>query len=68
MKTDIMIRILLILMLFVALCGCSYNELPTKTDDITTSYVLPKGELPSADEKAVANAAKQEYESALKAN
>ena len=55
-------------MLFVALCGCSYNELPTKTDDITTSYVLPKGELPSADEKAVANAAKQEYESALKAN
>ena len=68
MKTNIMTRIVLLLTISVALYGCSYNELPAKTDDITTSYVLPKGELPSADEKSLANSAKQEYDAALKAN
>lgn len=46
--------------------SCSYNELPPKTDDITTSYVLPKGELPSAEEKAAVAAAKAEYEESIK--
>lgn len=50
----------------MALCGCSYNELPPKTDDITTDYVLPKGEIPTSEERAVASDAKAEYESALK--
>ena len=48
------------------LTGCAYDELPPKTDDITTSYVLPKGEVPTAAERAVAAAAKAEYEDAIK--
>jgi hypothetical protein len=48
------------------MCGCSYNELPPKTDDITTNYVLPKGEFPTSQEKNQVSAAKQEYESWLK--
>ena len=46
--------------------GCSYNELPPKTDDITTSYVLPKGVKPSQAELDFVNAAKAEYEASIK--
>ena len=48
---------ILILSFTAILTGCAYNELPPKTDDITNEYVLPKGELPSAAEKAVVAAA-----------
>ena len=48
------------------LTGCAYDELPPKTDDITTSYVLPKGEAPTAAERGVAAAAKAEYADAIK--
>jgi hypothetical protein len=48
------------------LSGCAYNELPPKTDDITTSYVLPKGVKPSQTELDFVNAAKAEYEASIK--
>ena len=50
--------------LFAAICvfqGCSYNELPPKTDDATNTYTLPKGVLPTAEERAVQQAARDEY-------
>lgn len=57
---------ILILSFMAILTGCAYNELPPKTDDITNEYVLPKGELPSAAEKAEVAAAKAEYEQSIK--
>lgn len=43
------------------LASCSYSELPPKTDDATTTYVLPKGEVPTAAESTLANEIKNEY-------
>ena len=58
--------------MIMAMCatavGCTYNELPPKTGDATSTYTLPKGTLPSADEKAVMQAARTEYEEYLKNN
>ena len=48
------------------MCGCSYNELPPKTDDITNEYVLPKGVKPTQSEMDAVTAAKAEYESSIK--
>lgn len=45
--------------------GCSYNELPPKTGDAADVYVLPAGELPTAEERAVMQTAKDEYEEYL---
>lgn len=59
-------RIIIIFAVISALSACSYNELPPKTDDITTSYVLPKGELPTAAEKNEVAAVKAEYEESIK--
>ena len=59
-------RIIYILSAAALLAGCSYDELPPKTDDITTSYVLPKGVKPSADEEAFVAAAKAEYENSIR--
>ena len=59
-------RIIYILSSAALLAGCSYDELPPKTDDITTSYVLPKGEEPSDEEKAFVAAAIAEYEASIK--
>lgn len=59
-------RIIVIFAAIAVLSSCSYDELPPKTDDITTDYVLPKGELPTAAEKAEVAAAKAEYEESIK--
>ena len=59
-------RIIIIFAVISALSACSYNELPPKTDDITTSYVLPKGELPTAAENNEVAAVKAEYEESIK--
>lgn len=48
--------------------GCKYNELPPKTDDATTTYTLPAGEIPSAEEKAVQTQARNEYNQYLEQN
>lgn len=59
-------KIILLTLVLSFLFGCSYNELPPKTDDITTNYVLPKGEFPTSQEKSQVSAAKQEYQLWLK--
>ena len=63
-KTTI-IRITLALgIAVILLCGCSYNELPPKTDDATTDYLLPSGTVPTAEENAAVQALREEYENA----
>lgn len=65
-KYKTMKKIFAIFVGVAVLSGCAYNELPPKTDDITTSYVLPKGVKPSQDELDFVNAAKAEYEASIK--
>lgn len=48
----------------IMLCGCSYDELPPKTDDATTDYILPKGTMPSAEETEYVKAIRAEYNEA----
>ena len=59
-------RIIYILSVMTLFAGCTYNELPPKTDDITTYYLLPTGEEPSDEEKDFVAAAIEEYESSVK--
>lgn len=47
------------------LTGCSYNELPPKTDDATTDYILPKGTVPTAEETAAVAALREEYRTSI---
>ena len=64
-KTTI-IRITLALGIAVILLGgCSYNELPPKTDDATTDYILPSGTIPTAEESAAVQALRDEYNNAV---
>ena len=65
MKDNAMKKIMLILTAAV-LSGCSYDELPPKTDDITTYYVLPKGTTPSPEEEKAVKDAQKEYKDAIK--
>lgn len=58
--------ILAFAMLMLSLCGCSYNELPPKTDDSAKSYIKPKGTVPTQAERDAVKAAKAEYEEAVK--
>ena len=59
-------KIFLLTLALSIVCGCSYNELPPKTDDITTSYVLPKGVKPTQSEMDAVAAAKADYEASIK--
>lgn len=64
-KTTI-IRITLVLgIAAILLGGCSYNELPPKTDDATTDYILPSGTVPTVEETAAVQALREEYENAV---
>ena len=44
------------------LTACSYNEQPPKTDDASTNYVLPVGEVPTDAEYAYVQAVRDEYD------
>jgi len=44
------------------LSSCSYEKLPPKTGDSNTSYVVPKGVVPTDAERAIVDAARAEYE------
>ncbi len=48
--------------------SCKYNELPPKTDDASSEYIIPKGVVPSAAEIEEQNAAKKEYNESIKKN
>ena len=56
--------ILAVALASVSVCGCTYNELPPKTSDASKSYIKPKGEVPTAEEREIVKAAKAEYEAA----
>ena len=45
--------------------GCSYNELPPKTDDVSSHYLIPKGEIPTQEERDSVEATKKEYAEAI---
>ena len=42
--------------------GCSYEKLPPKTDSSTSQYVLPKGEIPSAEDRDALADIRAEYD------
>lgn len=50
--------------LVAGICSCSYEEQPPKTTDSDSNYVLPAGEIPSAEETEIVNAVRMEYEDA----
>ena len=64
-KTTAIQTILVLGIAAILLCGCSYNELPPKTDDATTDYILPSGTVPTAEETAAVQALREEYENAV---
>ena len=61
------IAILAFAVLGVSVCSCGYNELPPKTSDASKSYIKPKGESPTQEERDAVKAAKAEYDAAIKA-
>lgn len=55
------------MIVLLAVChSCDYNELPPKTDDASTGYRLPKGEVPTAADLDTQTALKKEYNDAVK--
>lgn len=60
------IAILAFAVLGVSVCSCRYNELPPKTSDASKSYIKPKGEIPTQEERDAVKAAKAEYDAAVK--
>ncbi len=57
------------IILIIAVCilgSCSYEELPPKTDDASSNYILPKGDIPSASDLATQAQIKAEYNNAIK--
>lgn len=60
------IAILAFTVLGVSVCSCGYNELPPKTSDASKSYIKPKGEIPTQEERDAVKAAKAEYDAAVK--
>lgn len=61
-------KILTIFAFVLLAAGCSYDAKPPKTTDGTSSYVLPKGEVPSEAEIQAVQDAKTEYEQWLEDN
>lgn len=49
-----------------AFSSCSYEELTPKTDDLSSNYVIPQGEIPTAQELARVKAIKDEYNNSIK--
>lgn len=48
--------------------SCSYQEEPERTTDATTTYVTPKGELPTSEEKAYVQDLVNEYNEYIRTN
>ena len=59
MKTE---RILILLIFVFLLAGCGYEKLPPKTENSATQYVLPKGEIPTAEDREAVAEIRAEYE------
>ena len=56
-------KLIYIFIIFALLAtGCSYEKLPPKTDSSTSQYVLPKGEIPSAEDRDALADIRAEYD------
>ena len=55
----------LMLVCIAGITGCSYDELPPKTDDVSSNYQIPKGEIPTQEERDLVEALKKEYAEAI---
>jgi len=60
------IAILPFVILLSILTGCKYDEKPPRTTDAASDYILPAGELPSDTDMQLVQAAREEYEEAVK--
>lgn len=47
---------------WLCVSGCSYNELPPKTENASSTYLLPKGSLPTNEEQKEVEKIKQAYD------
>lgn len=50
--------------LSVSISSCTYDEQPEKTRGSNSSYVLPRGEIPSAEEIDIVSEVREEYKNA----
>ena len=57
---------ILSLALLLVLGGCSYDRQPPKTSDAAKDYIIPAGEIPTAEELAAREAAREYYQNAMK--
>lgn len=64
-KTKILL-FLTIVFTIISISSCSYAELPPKTDDVSYSFVLPKGERPSSEELKTLYEIRNEYNNSTK--
>ena len=55
-------RIIILTFVVCVLSACSYNEQPPKTDDASTNYVIPAGEVPTDEEYAYVQALRDAYD------
>ena len=62
LKTNDMKKTIILLLA----AASSYDELPPKTDDATTDYILPRGVQPTQEETDSVKAARAEYQEAIK--
>ena len=65
-KQPRLLPVLLCTAALLAAAGCSYQELPPRTDGSAAEYQSPQPSFPTAEEKAAAEAARAEYENAVK--
>ncbi len=65
MKSKRAIKLLFITGSIIILSACSFEELPPKTDNDSSTYVLPKGEVPTADELNTVNNIRSEYDESI---
>lgn len=60
------IAILATVAILLPLGGCTFNELPPKTSDAAKNYIKPQGEIPTQAERDEVQAAREEYEAAIR--
>lgn len=63
MRNKKFLTILALTVLFLS--SCSFDPQPPKTSGSESNYLLPPGELPSAEDLAAVDAARMEYENAV---
>ncbi len=55
-----------LLLCMLLLAGCTYDRQPPKTSDAAKDYIIPAGEIPSAEELAAQKAAREFYQNSIK--